>query len=92
MLVMELGKGFSPEASIVGLAMEAGVIIKNGGWFTVGTAGKVQGEAQVYRFLQDNTEYFQALDGALRSSIFDGDDKALLEMIPPPEKKKKKDA
>jgi len=90
MLVMELGRGFSPEASIVGLAIEAGVIVKNGGWFTVGKAGKVQGETQVYRFLQDNPEYFQALDGALRSAIFDDDDKELLKLMPEPEKKDKK--
>lgn len=52
-----LGYGVNPYMEIADLAIEAGIILKGGAWYTLGE-NKVQGTDKVYQYLYENPQEF----------------------------------
>ncbi|MCF0174760.1 MAG: recombinase RecA [Bacteroidales bacterium] len=63
------GEGISHIGEIIDLGVELGVIKKSGSWFSYGETKLAQGRDAVKKFLEDNIELAEELEGKIREMM-----------------------
>lgn len=66
---MIFGEGLSREGSLLDLALEKGVIVKSGAWFSYGDMRIAQGRDNARLFLRDNPELCDEVDAKVREAV-----------------------
>ena len=66
---MIFGEGLSREGSLLDLALEKGVILKSGAWFSYGDMRIAQGRDNARLFLRDNPELCDEVDQKVRAVV-----------------------
>lgn len=60
---VEFGRGILRVSEVFGIAVEAGIIKRTGGWYELpDIESKIQGEDNALQFLQDNSEYMKTIE------------------------------
>ncbi len=64
------GKGISKTGCILDLAIEAGIIVKSGAWFSYNDEKVAQGRERALEFLNSNPEVCDAVESAIKEKYF----------------------